>query len=127
MADPRPDDNLTVRQHKALSALMSEPSVSKAAIAAEVPERTLRAWLKRPEFAEAYRAARREATQHAVARLQQASGAAVGVLISLMASSTPATKLGAARTILEFAIRAVELEDLEQRLAALEAQYAQKH
>ena len=43
-----------------------------------------------------------------------------------MASSPPAVKLGAARTVLEMAIKAVELEDLEARLAALEAKYAEK-
>lgn len=108
---------------------MTEPSVSRAALVAEVPERTLRAWLKRADFADAYRLARREATQHAIARLQQASGAAVNVLLNIMArDTTPAhARVAAARTVLEFAIKAVELEDLEQRLAALEAAYAQKH
>lgn len=126
MADPQLDDKLTVRQHKALSALLTEPSVGKAAAAASVPERTLRTWLKTPAFADEYRSARREATQQAIARLQQVSGSAVIVLCQLMAHSTPAVKLGAARTVLEFAIKAVELEDLAARLAALEQAYAAK-
>jgi hypothetical protein len=122
MADPQPDDKLSVRQHKALNALMVEPSVSRAALACEVPERTLRAWLKWPAFADEYRAARREATQQAIARLQQASGAAVNVLLTIMTRDTsPAVvRLNAARTVLELAIKAVELEDLAARLDALE-------
>jgi hypothetical protein len=126
MADSEANDTLTPAQHRAVSALLSETSVRKAAEAAGVKERTLYNWLKTSAFADEYRAARREATQQAIARLQQMSGSAVIVLCQLMAHSTPAVKLGAARTVLEFAIKAVELEDMQARLAALEAAYAAK-
>ena len=127
MADSQPDDKLTVRQHKALSALMTEPNVGKAAIAAEVPERTLRAWLKKPDFDAAYRAARRESVQQATARLQYASSAAVSVLCQLMTRDTvhASIRLSAAKTILELSIKAIEIDDLAARLEALERAYEQ--
>ena len=46
--------------------------------------KTLLRWLELPEFRDAYRRARREAIQQAVARLQQATGAASLTLIKLM-------------------------------------------
>ncbi len=55
-------------------------------------------------------------------RLQQVSGAAVSVLVQVMAdkSNPAATRVNAAKTVLEFSFRAVELEDLAERIAALE-------
>jgi hypothetical protein len=126
MADEPTTDNLTPAQHRAVSALLVEGSIRHAAEAAGVKERTLYHWLKHPVFADEYRSARREATRAAVAKLQQVSGKAAERLEHLLTHGTPATQLGAARAILEFSIKAVELEDLEQRLAALEAAYAAK-
>lgn len=122
MADDPITDKLTVRQSNALFALLSEPTISKAATMAEVPERTLRAWLHKPAFEAAYRAARRDAMQQAIGRLQQFSGAAAGTLVALMAAPQPAmVRLGAARAVLEFAIKAVEIEDLRDELERLYA------
>lgn len=106
----------------ALGSLMADGSIRKAAQAANVSERTMYRWLKMPAFAAAYRDLRREATQAAIARLQQASSSAADRLVKLLSSSKPAVALQAARTILEFSIKAVEMEELEQRIAALENQ-----
>lgn len=127
MADPQTIDNLTVRQHKALSALMSEPSVSQAALACEVPERTLRNWLRLDVFAEAYRIARRESTQQAIAQGQQHSGAMMRRLVWLAEHArSEAVQRAAARDVLDISFKWVELEDLAERLAALEQAYATK-
>jgi hypothetical protein len=125
MADIPDSDRLTERQQNALGALLNETTVRKAAAASGVPERTLYAWLKDPAFLEEYRAARRAAVQQATARLQQASTAAVNVLLMTMARDTTpaAVRVTAARVILEFAIQSVELDDLAARLEALEAKY----
>lgn len=126
MADEPTTDTLSPQQHNALFALLNAPTVRKAAASAGVPERTLYHWLKQPAFADEYRAARREATRAAVAKLQQASGKAADRLVHLLTHGTPAVQLGAARAIFEFSIRAVELEDLEARLKVLEERYADK-
>ena len=116
-------ENLTPKQQTAIGCLLTEPSVTAAAAAAGVGERTLHRWLDDTAFAAAYRSARREAVQQAIARVQQTSGPAVTVLYSIATDTNALTssRVAAASKILDLAIRAVELEDLEQRLAALEA------
>lgn len=119
-------DELTPKQHKAIAALLAEPTIKAAAAALGVGERTLHGWLDVPAFAIAYRVARRASVQHAIAQLQQASAIAVSTLVDLMAFGSPAVRLGAASKVLDLTIKAVELEDLAARLAALEEAYATK-
>jgi hypothetical protein len=119
---------LTPKQEHGIAALLTEPSITKAAEKAGVTERTLHRWLGDPAFAAAYRQARREAVGQATARLQQIATHAVTVLLRVMADTkTPASvRVAAAKTVLEFAIKAVELEDIEARLAALEEAHGQQ-
>lgn len=124
MTDPA--DKLTAKQHKAIAALMTANTIADAAAVVGVNERTIYTWLGDPTFSEAYRAARREATQQAIARLQQSSSAAAERLERLLTCGKPAIELGAARSIIEFSVKAVELEDLAARLEALERAYAAK-
>lgn len=114
--------NLTARQSKALTALLTEPTIAAAAAKVGVGERTLHTWLAEPAFASAYRDARRDAYGQAVARLQQYSHAAVTVLLQVMATTdTPAaTRVNAAAKVLDFARSSIELEDLAERIDQLE-------
>lgn len=120
--------DLTPKQHKAIAALLTEPTIGAAATAAGVGERTLYTWLGDAGFRVVYLAARREAVGQAVAQLQRISSEAVLVLQSVMNDATkPASaRIAAARSVLEFSIKAVEMEELEQRLVALEAAYAKQ-
>jgi uncharacterized protein with ATP-grasp and redox domains len=73
------------------------------------------------EFRDAYRNARREAVQQAVARLQQATGAASLTILKLMTDpNVPgAVRLRAAGYVFDYAIKGVEIDDLGARLADL--------
>jgi len=63
--------------------------------------------------------------KRASAALTAASVEAIKTLLSLQASAIPhAVRLGAARSILEIGIKLREMANLEERLAALEAQAA---
>lgn len=106
----------------ALAALISEPTLGEAAKKAGISEATLWRWLQDPIFQEKYRAARRQAVSHAITQLQRSSTQAVETLHSVMTDTeTPAaTRVTAAKTILEMAVKAVELEDLAVRIEALE-------
>jgi hypothetical protein len=75
-----------------------------------------------PEFQAAYREARRGAFGQAIARLQQGSSAAVTTLLKLMLdpATPPSVRARCCEAILSLAIKAIELEDIESRLAALE-------
>ncbi len=114
---------LSPKQHKALAALLTEPTITAAAQKAGIAERTLHGWLQEPAFRDEYRRLRREALGQAMARLQNVSSAMVAVLLQLAADKqTPASvRFQAASKVLELGIKWAETEDIEQRLAALEA------
>lgn len=116
-------EKLTRKQDQAIAALLTCASILDAAQACAVAEVTLYRWLKDPAFQTAYREARRAVVQHAITQVQRATGEAVETLRSVMQdTTTPASaKVSAAKTILEMAMRGVELEDLAARIAALEA------
>lgn len=127
---PVPTSNLTPRQEKAIAALLTEPTVVKAAESIKVGERTIRRWLAEPEFDRAYKAARRSAFDVAVGLTQKYAGLAVHTLAKILAdnSAPHAAKVSAAVAMLKFAREALELDDLARRLDELERRgHAAKH
>jgi hypothetical protein len=120
-------EKLSRKQELAIAALLTCSAITDAAHQCGIGAVTLHRWLKEATFQTAYREARRQVVQQAITQVQQASGEAVETLRKVMqAPDTPASaKVSAAKTILETAVKAVELEDLEARIAALEA--AQAH
>jgi phage terminase small subunit len=117
------DATLTRRQEAFIAALLSCPTIAHAARTAGIAEVTAGRWLKDATFQEAYRDARRAVVQHAITQVQQATGEAVETLRSVMQDSeSPASaRVSAAKTILETALKGIEIDDLEARMAALEA------
>ena len=117
------------KKEEAILALLTQQNVDEAAKTIGIAPNTLLNWLKLPEFDAAYREARRLAFRQSVARLQQASSAAVSTLLKVMVDpSTPAsTKVRAADSVLDHAAKAIEIEDIEARVSELErAAEAQK-
>lgn len=112
----------TRKQDQAIAALLVHPTIPAAAKAVGVGETTLWRWLQREDFQDAYRAAKREAVAQAIAQLQRASGEAVKALSDVMNGPiTPAgARVSAAKTILEMAVKGIELEDLAARVEELE-------
>jgi hypothetical protein len=107
---------------EAVAALLTQRNQEEAARAAGIGTATLLRWQKVPEFQEAYREARRAAHGQSVARLQQATSAAVTTLLKVMVdANTPASvKVRAADSVLDHSAKAIEIEDLEARVADLE-------
>jgi len=66
--------------------------------------------------------ARRAAFSQSVARLQQASGAAVSTLLKIMVDpgAPPSTRVRAADSVLDHSAKSIEIEDIEARVTALE-------
>jgi transposase-like protein len=110
------------KKEEAIAALLSQRNIEEAARAINVASNTLLHWMKLPEFQTAYREARRAAFGQSIARLQQASSAAVSTLLKVMVDpNTPAsTRVRAADSVLDHAAKAIEIEDIEVRVAALE-------
>jgi hypothetical protein len=110
------------KQEEAIAALLIQRNVEEAARAAGIGARTLLRWLKVPEFQTAYRDARREACGQSIARLQQGTAAAATTLLKLLVEpGTPASvRARVADSIFNHAAKAIEIEDIEARVAALE-------
>lgn len=101
-----------------LAVGLTAPEVAKQC---GVHECTVRRWLKRPDVQAQVEAARRDLVSQTVGRLSDSTTQAVQTLRQLLSADTPpATRLGAARAILEMAAKWRESEELERRLTALE-------
>ena len=117
-------EKLSRKQEALISALLLAPTLADAAHIAGIGEVTVWRWLKEPTVQQAYRDARRAVVTQAIAQVQRATGEAVEILRAVMQDpEAPASaKVSAAKAIIETAVKGVELEDLEPRIAALEQQ-----
>jgi hypothetical protein len=115
-------NKFTRKQEAAIAALLSHRSIEQSAHAINVAPNTLLRWLKEPDFKRAYREARLASFGQAVARMQQASGAAVSSVLRIMVdTNAPAsTRLRAADIILDRTLKSIELEEIEARITELE-------
>lgn len=113
--------NLNLKQEKAIAALLSEPTVQQAAEKAGVGETTLYRWMKEEDFDKAFKEARRQALSQTISRLQQTTTNAVNTLKSVMDNEeAPASsRVTAAKTVLEMAFKAYEVEDLADEVAEM--------
>ncbi len=117
-----PGSKFTRKIEETIAALLIQRNVEEAARAAGIGTQTLLRWLKIPEFQAAYREVRRAAFGQSVARLQQASSAAVSTLLKIMVDPTSPTscRVRAADSVLNHGIKAIEIEDIEVRVSELE-------
>lgn len=120
------DGNLSPAQISGVMALVGSGSVKEAARAARVDERTVRRWLDRPAFRAEYRAAAREAAADGVSALLAAQRHAVAALVSGLDAESPATRVRAARALLEIGRHALD-DDADERLTLLEEEVAAWH
>jgi hypothetical protein len=105
-----------------LMALACGATVENAARTARISARTVHRRLKDSDFHQRLLALRLDMVQRAVGMLTASAMEAVKTLITLQETSvSPAVRLGAARTILEFGIKLRETAELAERIAALEA------
>jgi transposase-like protein len=110
------------KKEAAVQALLSQRNTEEAARAIGVVPRTLYRWLQEPDFCAAYREAKRAAFSQAIARVQTMTAPAISTLGKVMVdpAAPAASRVRAATSIVEFAAKAIEIEDLEARLKALE-------
>jgi len=121
-------DTLTANQNKALAALLAYTTTEEASRASGVSARTIRRYLADPEFSRAYRQQQRALLTETTATLQRLAAEAAGAISDSLAPDVDGNlRLRAARTALEFLLRAVETErkiieqdEIEGRLEELE-------
>ncbi len=107
-------------RERAIVALLSAPSVERAAKTAGMSRATLLRWMQDEGFKADLTAARRALVAEAISRLQTMLTDATRTLHVLLTCRAPTVRLGAARALVEFAFRAKDAEDFETRLDALE-------
>jgi hypothetical protein len=110
------------KMEAAVATLLTQRNIDEAAKAVGIAPNTLLKWMKVPEFQTAYREARRLAYSQAVAKLQQGATAAATTLLKVMLDQgTPASvRVRAAECIMNHFSKAIEIEDVEARVAELE-------
>jgi hypothetical protein len=117
----RHGDKLDRKTEAAIVALLAHPTMPDAAKAAGVSETTLWRWLQRDDFRKRYREAQEKVFDGALGSLHGATTEAVNCLRRNLSCGNPSAEVHAARTILDYTLRARELFDLEDRIALLEA------
>ena len=121
--EPEGDEVLNALELRFVDAIASGATLEDAATATGRSTRTLRRWKKRPEIASAIkdRASEQVALGRAVlaAGMGRASHALVHMADGTVEASAP--RVSAARAVVETTAKLVELEDVQVRLAELEA------
>lgn len=118
------DHSLNPKQEMAIIALLNEPTVRKAAESIGIADGTLHGWLNDPAFATAYRRARRQAFNQAIAICQRYVPLAVQSLTKIMVdeSAPHSARVSAATALLKFSRESIELDEMHDRIAAIEEQ-----
>lgn len=106
-------------------ALACGATVEAAARQCDLSERTVYKRLQEPEFQQRVKQVRSDMVRRSAGLRSAASGEAVRTLLALMKESAPpATRLGAAKAVLEVGLKIRELADLEAELRELEEKVA---
>jgi hypothetical protein len=115
-------DSLTPNQQAGIIALLNEPTVKRAADSIGVDERTVHRWLDEPNFSRAYSRARRQGFSQAISLVQKYAPMAVQNLAKIAndVKAPPAARVSASTALLKFSRESLELDDLAQRLDAVE-------
>ena len=113
------------RRHEAvIVALLSNPKIKDAAAAAGVNEATVWRLMQREDFQIRYREAAGKIFDSTLGTLQGATAEAVATLQRNLSCGTPSAEVAAAKTILDFTMKARELLDLGDRVKELECKQA---
>lgn len=115
-------EKVTPKQARGIAALLTEPTITAAAARAGVAPKTIYKWLRQPVFTEELRRVQNQEIDQAAARLAGGLSEALDELYSLMTGAkSEAVRRQAVTEWFDRTHQFIELRDLEQRLAALEA------
>jgi hypothetical protein len=116
------------KKNQTIIALLTHQTIGEAAQAVGIAESTLWRWTKDQDFQLAYREARNQVVQQATAQMQANMSEAVQTLRNIMNDqNAPASaRVSAAKSMIEIGLKAMEIEEIESRLAVLEKQVFEK-
>jgi hypothetical protein len=113
-------------REKVLVALLETPSIRDAAKSSGVSEATIYNFLRDSEFKTAYRNARRQTVETAIAQMQNSASEAVERLKELQYCENPAVAARCAQIIFENSIKGMETLDILERLEVLENEFTKQ-
>lgn len=118
---------MNTNHEKALAALLTSKTQAEAAEKCGIAERTLRDYLRDPEFSEEYARQRLELVTDAARLIQTKLSAAVSVLDEIMTSKKRVTgardRVSAAKAMLDYGLRYTEAVDIMPRMEKLWQKY----
>lgn len=120
-AAPKANHNgLTHRQILAIPHLLGSRSYEQGRKKARISKESLYRWLKDPAFVAEMERQRNEIVREALAGLKAATLKAVAELVRLTESENEGVRRLACVNIIDYAIRATEAAEIEERLSELE-------
>lgn len=114
------ENTLTQKQQKAIKAILEANSIEEAAKKARISRTSIYNWLKDEYFKECLERERKALFEEGLSALKGAAAKAAKTLIELLESNDRNTKRLVAKEIINFAIKAVETRELEERVSKLE-------
>lgn len=121
MAKNVESEGLTSRQKRTLTALLTSENIGQACELAGISRTTLARWLKDPLFMKELTKAEGESIKQASRELIAGQAEALATIREVMTSGQPATRLKAANDWLALLFKYREVDQLEERITALEA------
>ena len=114
------NEGLTAKQIRMIPYLLGAPSIEEGCKRARVSKVTVYGWLKEEAFREELRRQREEVVREALETLKANVSKATETLVKLLDSDKEGIQARAAEDIIEFTQKAIELEELERRIASIE-------
>jgi transposase len=114
------NNELPANRLKAIMCLLGSDSIELVAKKAGVSRGTIYNWLKDERFKGRLEQERQKLFEEGLNALKAATTKAAQTLIKLLDSKDLATRRLASKTIIDFAIKAVEMKELEERVGQLE-------
>jgi phage terminase small subunit len=117
---------LTTRQRKAIPLIVSGHTYTEGCEKAKINKTTFYKWLKEPDFKAEFDRQRNEITDEAFAILSQNLTKAVETLTGLMDTQDNRLKRLVCNDIIEHILQHREIEEINNRLTAIEQRLAEK-
>lgn len=121
----RTDENkrksaLTEKQARSLPSLIGSRTITEGCKKANISRDVFYLWMRQPDFREAYRAQSTELVNQALNGLKLLADRSVQVLGKLLTAKSEGIRFRTAMGIIETLIAALEREEIESRIEALE-------
>jgi hypothetical protein len=117
---------ITDRQSRVIAHLLASPSIEEACRRARINKTTIYEWLKNENFRRELKRQRDLVIERALDSLKANIAKATETLIKHLDSKRENISVRAAERIIEFTQKALEHEELEKRIEALEARLSKK-